>query len=103
MTAPDEFLAARDFLLDHREDYAAAVDGFTWPQPDEFNWALDHFDIIERNACALWLVHEDGSEERLTFGELTARSTRWPICCAISVYGAATGCCSCWATSPRSG
>ena len=76
MTAPDEFLAARDFLLDHREDYAAAVDGFTWPQPDEFNWALDHFDIIERNARALWLVHEDGSEERLTFGELTARSNQ---------------------------
>jgi acetyl-CoA synthetase len=52
------------------------VEGFGWPQPDEFNWALDHFDTIERDARALWLVHEDGSEERFTFGELTALSNR---------------------------
>jgi len=76
MTGYEEFLGARDFLLDHREEYAAAVEGFGWPQPDEFNWALDHFDTIERDARALWLVHEDGSEERFTFGELTALSNR---------------------------
>jgi len=56
MTGYEEFLGARDFLLDHREEYAAAVEGFGWPQPDEFNWALDHFDTIERDARALWLV-----------------------------------------------
>ncbi|MBA3279597.1 MAG: AMP-binding protein [Geodermatophilaceae bacterium] len=76
MTGYEEFLGARDFLLDHREEYAAAVEGFGWPQPDEFNWALNHFDTIERDARALWLVHEDGSEERFTFGELTALSNR---------------------------
>ncbi|MDQ3715976.1 MAG: AMP-binding protein [Actinomycetota bacterium] len=76
MTGYEEFLGARDFLLDHREEYAAAVEGFGWPQPEEFNWALDHFDTIERDARALWLVHEDGSEERFTFGDLTALSNR---------------------------
>ncbi|MGI8720660.1 MAG: AMP-binding protein, partial [Geodermatophilaceae bacterium] len=76
MTGYEEFLAARDFLLDRREDHAGAVQGFDWPQPDEFNWALDHFDTIERDARALWLIHEDGSEERFTFAELTALSNR---------------------------
>jgi len=76
MTGHEEFLAARDFLLAHREDYAGAVDGFTWPQPAAFNWALDHFDTIDRDARALWLVHEDGTEQRYTFGELTALSNQ---------------------------
>jgi acetyl-CoA synthetase len=39
MTQP--FLAARDFLLAHRTDYATAVRDFRWPQLGEFNWALD--------------------------------------------------------------
>ena len=40
------FRNARDLLLRHREDYRAALAGFTWPQLDEFNWALDWFDVI---------------------------------------------------------
>ncbi len=76
MTGHEEFLAARDFLLSRREDYAGAVADFRWPQPAEFNWALDHFDTVDRNACALWLVHEDASEERFSFGELSALSNQ---------------------------
>ncbi|MBA3799936.1 MAG: AMP-binding protein [Geodermatophilaceae bacterium] len=76
MTGHEEFLAARDFLLSRREDYAGAVTDFRWPQPAEFNWALDHFDTVDRNACALWLVHEDASEERFSFGELSALSNQ---------------------------
>ncbi|MGI8625450.1 MAG: AMP-binding protein [Geodermatophilaceae bacterium] len=76
MTGLEQFLAARDFLLTRREDYAGAVDGFAWPHPTEFNWALDHFDTIRRDERALWLVHDDGSEERFTFGELTALSNQ---------------------------
>ncbi|MDQ4038311.1 MAG: AMP-binding protein [Actinomycetota bacterium] len=76
MTGSAEFRTARDFLLAHRTDYAGAVDGFTWPHPAEFNWALDHFDTISRNERALWLVQEDGAEERFTFGELTALSNQ---------------------------
>jgi acetyl-CoA synthetase len=33
------FREARDLLLAHREDYAAACAGFTWPELGDFNWA----------------------------------------------------------------
>ncbi len=38
------FQEARAFLLQHRTDYDAAVNGFRWPDPVPFNWALDWFD-----------------------------------------------------------
>ncbi len=40
------FRAARDLLLRHRDDYDAARAEFSWPELDEFNWALDWFDVI---------------------------------------------------------
>ncbi len=43
------FLAARDFLLHHREDYATAYRDFQWPELDRFNWALDYFDVMARD------------------------------------------------------
>lgn len=76
MTQP--FLAARDFLLAHRTDYATAVRDFRWPHLDAFNWALDYFDAMaEGNAAdALWIVEEDGSEQRYSFQQLAARSNQ---------------------------
>ncbi|TCO80841.1 acetyl-CoA synthetase [Plasticicumulans lactativorans] len=78
MSSSDAFIRARDFLLAHREDYATAYAGFRWPQLDTFNWALDHFDVMARDnaAPALWVVADDGSEEKLSFAELSARSNR---------------------------
>ena len=78
LSPTEEFRAARDFLLRHREDYQAAREGFRWPQPEHFNWALDWFDVIAEgnDRPALWIVEEDGSEARLTFAELSARSDR---------------------------
>jgi len=38
------FLAARDTLLQYREDYETAYREFRWPKLDKFNWALDYFD-----------------------------------------------------------
>ncbi|MEU4209364.1 AMP-binding protein [Streptomyces sp. NPDC026206] len=72
------FRAARDFLLAHREDYERAYEGFDWPRPTTFNWALDWFDEIARDndRTALWIVEEDGSETRLTFDALRRRSDR---------------------------
>ncbi|MNF33601.1 Acetyl-coenzyme A synthetase [compost metagenome] len=72
------FLAARDFLLTHRSDYATAVRDFRWPQLNEFNWALDYFDVMAagNQAPALWIVEEDGSEQRYSFAELAERSNR---------------------------
>ncbi|MGW0710093.1 AMP-binding protein [Streptomyces sp. NPDC002643] len=76
--ATDEFRAARDYLLAHREDYATAYKGFTWPRPDYFNWALDWFDVIAdgNDRTALHIVEEDGSEVRLSFAEMSERSNR---------------------------
>jgi acetyl-CoA synthetase len=77
-SATEEFRSARDFLLRHREDYATAYAGFHWPRPAHFNWALDWFDVIAEanDRPALWIVEEDGTEARLTFAELSARSNR---------------------------
>ncbi|WP_447903157.1 AMP-binding protein [Pseudomonas serbica] len=72
------FLAARDFLLAHRTDYATAARDFRWPQLNEFNWALDYFDAMAEgnHANALWIVEEDGSEQRYSFQQLAARSNQ---------------------------
>ncbi|MEU2062637.1 AMP-binding protein [Streptomyces sp. NPDC013455] len=77
-TATESFRNARDFLLEHREDYATAYAGFRWPRPDHFNWALDWFDRIAdgNGATALHIVEEDGRETRLSFGELSVRSAQ---------------------------
>ncbi|WP_413812881.1 AMP-binding protein [Streptomyces sp. OE57] len=79
MNPAQDFRAARDFLLGHREDYAAAYEGFRWPRPERFNWALDWFDGIAGRGgdrTALHIVEEDGGEIRLTFEELRRRSDR---------------------------
>ncbi|WP_405542855.1 AMP-binding protein [Streptomyces phaeochromogenes] len=75
-TPTEHFRSARDFLLEHREDYATAYEGFVWPRPEHFNWALDWFDpIAHGNArTALHIVEEDGHETKLSFGELSVRS-----------------------------
>ncbi|HYD94904.1 MAG TPA: AMP-binding protein [Noviherbaspirillum sp.] len=77
-TGLDAFLRARDFLLAHRTDYDTAYRGFRWPALDEFNWALDYFDDMARGNTrpALWVVGEDGSEQKLSFADLSARSNR---------------------------
>jgi acetyl-CoA synthetase len=83
MTAPQApgvaaFLAARDFLLRHREDYATAYRDFRWPQLTTFNWALDYFDAFAagNDAPALWIVDEDGSSEKVSFARMSERSSQ---------------------------
>jgi acetyl-CoA synthetase len=70
------FTAARDFLLHHRTDQEAAVRGFRWPELVEFNWALDHFDVMAHgnDAPGLWIVAEGGGEQRFTFDALRRQS-----------------------------
>lgn len=79
--ATTAFRSARDFLLDHREDYDAAVAGFAWPQVTYFNYALDWFDVLAvepatTDRLALWIVEADGSEQKLTYADLRARSNQ---------------------------
>lgn len=72
------FLQARDFLLARRDDYDAAYAGFAWPDAVPFNWALDYFDVMARNnhQPALWIVDENDAQTRLSFAELSTRSSR---------------------------
>src|SRR5271169_434624 len=72
------FLAARDFLFKHREDYETAYREFCWPALAQFNWALDYFDDYARDnqKLALWIVEENGTELKLSFAELARRSNQ---------------------------
>jgi acetyl-CoA synthetase len=76
-SAARPFLEARDFLLAHRTDYAAARRGFRWPRLERFNWALDHFDELAKgnDRPALWVV-DDAGEVKLTFAEMSRRSSQ---------------------------
>jgi acetyl-CoA synthetase len=69
---------ARDFLLAQRGRHVAALAGFRWPQLQHFNWALDWFDVLaqDNHATALWVVNDDGSEQRLSFAQMAERSNR---------------------------
>ncbi|HEX8080198.1 MAG TPA: AMP-binding protein [Jatrophihabitans sp.] len=76
----DEFLAARDLLLNARGDYATAYRQFSWPRPERFNWALDYFDGVlatqRPDQDALRLIEDDGSRAGYTFGQLSRSSSR---------------------------
>jgi acetyl-CoA synthetase len=72
------FRAARDLLLGHRDDYESARREFAWPELDEFNWALDWFDVIageHPDRTALRIIADD-SDTSLTFADLAVRSGR---------------------------
>lgn len=79
-TAYEQFKAARDLLLQYREDYGKAYAEFKWPTLQYFNWALDWFDAIaqgeRRDQTALWVMHEHGGEAKLSFAELSERSSK---------------------------
>jgi acetyl-CoA synthetase len=76
MTAYERFKSARDFLQRHRTDYATAWRDYQPPQLDNFNWALDFFDREAKgnDTAALWVVDQDGSEQKISFAEMSARS-----------------------------
>jgi acetyl-CoA synthetase len=80
MSASDAapFIAARDFLVRHRDDYAKAYRDFAWPKLDRFNWAIDYFDVMARGNAqpALWLVDDEAAEIKLSFAQLSERSNR---------------------------
>ena len=75
------FREARDLLLAHRTDYAAAIAQFRWPEPAPFNWALDWFDaglaaeFPDRPALRI-VEAATGAEQSLTFSELSRRSNQ---------------------------
>jgi acetyl-CoA synthetase len=82
-TVSNGYRAACDRLLALRGDHEQAVAAFSWPSSgDRFNWAHDWFDSYARgnDGVALWIVEEDGSEARYSFGVMVPRSdqvARW--------------------------
>ena len=77
------FRAARDFLQAHADDYDAARAGFAWPDLDEWNWALNWFDVQAAGNTdpALWIVEESdddapATEAMYSFDEMRIRSDR---------------------------
>src|SRR4051795_12220553 len=77
------FKQARAFLLEHRTDYDAAVKDFRWPDPVDFNWALDWFDAElahhqeSKGRAALWIVDAGSNREtKLSFEALSRRSNQ---------------------------
>lgn len=72
------FLATRDGLLGRRTDLNGACANFQWPALTHFNWAIDYFDAIARNnhKPALHIVEETGEQARLTYAELSMRSSQ---------------------------
>jgi acetyl-CoA synthetase len=82
MTPTQRFLQARDFLLQHRLDYDTAYRDYRQPQLDAFNWGLDYFDQMakDNHATALWVVEEDGIEQKISFADMASRS------CQVAEY-----------------
>src|SRR3954451_227314 len=77
------FREARAFLLEHRTDYDKAMADFRWPDPADFNWALNWFDAeLAKNAdsksrTALWIVDAGSNREtKLSFEVLSRRSNQ---------------------------
>jgi acetyl-CoA synthetase len=91
-TGAEAYRAARDYLVQHRDDYEAAVAQFRWPDVGErFNWALHWFDpIAAGNArTALRIIGDDGTDESYSFDEMVTRSDR--VAGALAVAGVAPG------------
>jgi acetyl-CoA synthetase len=78
MQSTDAFTAARDFLQRHRTDYDTAYRDFRPPVLERFNWALDFFDVQARgnDAPALWVVEENGAEQKISYADMAVRSGR---------------------------
>ena len=77
--ATESFRAARDLLQTHRSDYEAAVREFRWPELTHINFGFDWFDVLaaeQPDVPALWIVNADGTEDRLTYAELSDRSAQ---------------------------
>ncbi|MEO8908500.1 MAG: AMP-binding protein [Microbacteriaceae bacterium] len=84
------FKAARDRLIELADDYDTAVAEFRWPTlGPTYNWATEWFDVIAEGneRPALWIVEEDGSEQKVSFAEMSRRSDRvatWLAGCGVA-------------------
>ena len=92
-TNTELYRSARDQLVEVITDYDKAVATFAWPRlTGAFNWATDWFDVIARDndRTALWIVAQDGSEQKVTFAQMADRSDRVATWLRHSVSARAT-------------
>ena len=80
MAATDTFRAARDLLLRLTATTTTAPSReFRWPDLPHFNFGFDWFDVLaaeQPDVPALWIVNDDGTEEQLTYADLSVRSAQ---------------------------
>ncbi|TFD78663.1 AMP-dependent synthetase [Cryobacterium psychrophilum] len=79
MTSTANYRAARDQLIGLREEHGRAATEFVWPDVGQaFNWATDWFDVIAEgnDKIALWIIEEDGTEQKVSFADMARRSDR---------------------------
>ncbi|NUS92776.1 MAG: AMP-binding protein [Nocardia sp.] len=75
----DIYRSGRDRFFALAADHERAEQEFRWPElSGRFNWAIDWFDGFARGntGLALWITEPDGSESKVTFGEMADRSDR---------------------------
>jgi len=82
----EQFLRARNFLIENRTNYEKAYRDFRWPELEDFNWAFDWFDVMAENNSnvALWLQADQpdqgdrasSMDTKLTFAQLSERSSQ---------------------------
>ncbi len=69
--------SARDLLLAHATDYPGARTTFRWPELQEFNFALEWFDVVAAEnprRPAVQIVSADLTSRSWSYGELSRRS-----------------------------
>jgi len=75
--ATDAVRGARDFLLDNVYDYDKVVREFRWPQLEEFNFALEWFDVVageHPDRAAVTIVDSNLDATSWSYAELARRS-----------------------------
>jgi acetyl-CoA synthetase len=88
----EAYRVARDFLVEHREDYDRAVAHFRWPTVGaRFNWALDWFEplAVGNRRTALRVISEDGTDRSYSFAEMSSRSNR--LAASLATAGVEAG------------
>ena len=75
------FRRARDLLLGLRDQPDEAVASYRAPELAQFNWGLDWFDVVAADPGtadrpALWVVDEDGSETKVSYAQMSVRSSQ---------------------------
>ena len=75
--ATDAVRGARDFLLHNVYDYEKVIREFRWPELDEFNFALEWFDVVageHPDRAAVTIVDADLTATSWSYAELARRS-----------------------------